>query len=147
MKVEDLIKGKDYEWTVHKGRVQVLTFDKLVDNAFFGVAQFTNGVILTERVVNLEVSRVAWPPVPHIHAKEMIAFANGYEIECYNDYDSEWCTVTNPIWHVKNKYRVKKDNSAEIAEIKSYVLSLNKQIENLTAMKDKELANLQELQS
>ena len=149
MNIKDLVHGKDYKWTIHTGSAEVLTFDKLVESIFGISAQFTNGVILTERTVNVDVSEIEVTPptpVPHIHAKELIAFANGYEIEVYTEY-AKWVKIFNPIWHVRNKYRVKTDNTRQIALLEKVVADLNEEIETRQVKKQGWLKRLQELQS
>ena len=42
---------------------------------------------------------------PHKWAKEIIAWANGAEIEIY--LDDEWTSIDTPQWHQDNKYRIK----------------------------------------
>ena len=146
MKVQDLIPGNEYIWTMYKGNVEVLTFDKLVES-IFGVAQFTNGIILTERIVDVDVSEVqVWPPVPHVHAKEMIAFAKGHDVEVYAEDDGKWYIVPRPFWNLTDKYRIKKDNSGQIALLEKVVADLNEEIETRQVKKQGWLKCLQELQ-
>lgn len=152
MKIEDLIEGNDYLWATNSGESQVVTFSYSVkdEKGFVGEwpFKFTNGVELSERVVNFAVSEVqVWPPVPHIHAKEMIAFAKGHEVEVYAEYDDNWHVVHSPFWNLTDKYRVKKDNSGQIALLEKVVADLNKEIETRQFRKQGWLKRLQELQS
>lgn len=43
---------------------------------------------------------------PHIHVKEIHAFAEGDEIEI-EDVQSIWVDCPNPTWSVEEKYRIK----------------------------------------
>jgi len=149
MKIEDLIEGNDYEWTMNSGESQVVTFVCIATNRMENwYARFTDGVELSERVVNFAVSEVqAWPPVPHIHAKEMITFAKGHDVEVYAEYDDKWHVVPSPFWNLTDRYRVKKDNSGKIALLEKVVADLNKEIETRQVKKQGWLKCLQELQS
>ena len=155
MRIEDLVLDKEYLCDWGDGDTQGLVFKEMniyewrkCRAKFTTIDGLTTNFFNDEQVARLITEiKIKVTPVPHIHAKEMIAFANGYEIECYNDYDSEWCTVTNPIWHVKNKYRVKKDNSGKIALLEKVVAQLNEEIETRQVRKQGWLKCLQELQS
>lgn len=45
--------------------------------------------------------------VPHVHQKEIIAWANGEEIEIYIPYHHKWFTKTLPSWPEDVLFRVK----------------------------------------
>jgi hypothetical protein len=45
--------------------------------------------------------------VPHVHQKEIIAWANGEEIEYYNTFTCTWRPRPNPLWEALVPYRVK----------------------------------------
>ena len=155
MKIEDLVLNREYLCNWGDGDIQVLVFKEMhtydeQDEAEFAImGEYDHYIFNNEQVARRisEIKVTSTTPVPHIHAKEMIAFANGHEIECYNAYDNGWVKVLNPIWHVRNKYRVKKDNSDKIAEKERIVSLINIHIDNLIIQKDKELATIQELQS
>ncbi len=44
---------------------------------------------------------------PHKWAKEIKAWADGAEIEWWNDVHQRWETEREPMWSVLNKYRIK----------------------------------------
>jgi hypothetical protein len=44
---------------------------------------------------------------PHVHQKEIIAWANGEEIEYYNTFTCTWRPRPNPLWEALVPYRVK----------------------------------------
>jgi len=45
---------------------------------------------------------------PHIHQKEIIAWANGAEIEySWSDDKDNWATANNPTWRESTRYRIK----------------------------------------
>lgn len=44
---------------------------------------------------------------PHLHAEEIIAWANGAEIEVRYDSTFEWMAVKAPMWHEDKQYRIK----------------------------------------
>jgi len=47
---------------------------------------------------------------PHVHAKELRAFADGYEIEFFSTIDARaWVVIDNPGWDPDTKYRVKPE--------------------------------------
>jgi len=154
MKIEDLVLNKEYLCNWGDGDIQVLVFKEMhtydeQDEAEFAImGEYNHYIFNNEQVARLisEIKVTSPTPVPHIHAKEMIAFANGYEIEYSSKALDKWFLVTNPSWYETIEYRVKKDNSAEIESMEYHLVSLNKRIEDLTAEKDKVLSNLQELQ-
>jgi len=149
MNIKDLIAGNEYIWVMNSGESQVVTFSYTREDGMGGYyARFTDGVELSERVVNFAVSEVqAWPPVPHIHAKEMIAFAKGHEVEFFSSCYSKWLIDRQPGWFKTVKYRVKKDNSGKIALLEKAVADLNEEIETRQVRKQGWLKCLQELQS
>jgi len=51
---------------------------------------------------------------PHVHSKEIHAFAEGYEIE-YLSCIGEWLITNNPAWDKNVKYRI-KDPYRELKE-------------------------------
>lgn len=44
---------------------------------------------------------------PHLHAKEIIAWADGHEIEFLTPGYSDWAVTEHPSWNPNKKYRVK----------------------------------------
>ncbi len=70
-------------------------------------------------------------PVPHIHQKEIIAWANGEEIEVKSMFDKEsWFLTENPLWRKRCQYRVKEGLSPtqlRIAEKEKELSSLKYQ--------------------
>ena len=156
MKIEDLVLNKEYLCNWGDGDIQVLVFKEMniyewrkCRAKFTTIDGLTTNFFNNEQIARLisEIKATTPTPVPHIHAKEMIAFANGYEIEYYNLCDKKWYAALSPVWRKVKRYRVKTDYSAEIASLETSVADLNKQIEKLTVKKDKELSIIQELQS
>ena len=54
---------------------------------------------------------------PHVHAKEIKAWADGHKIQCMSTYSTVWQDVKTPSWVPDVKYRVAPDNSEEIARL------------------------------
>ena len=155
MKIEDLVLNKEYLCNWGDGDIQVLVFKEMhtydeQDEAEFAImGEYNHYIFNNEQVARLisEIKVTSPTPVPHIHAKEMIAFANGYEIEYSSKALDKWFLVTNPSWYETIEYRVKKDNSDKIALLEKCVAQLNKQIETRQTRKHELLATIQELQS
>jgi hypothetical protein len=68
--------------------------------------------------------------VPHVHQKEIIAWANGEEIEYYSETKYRWCSMSTPSFLPLVKYRVKPKptpTQIRIKEVVAELLSLHKQ--------------------
>jgi len=52
-------------------------------------------------------------PNRHVHADLIIAWANGAEIELYNEYYKDWFSCRSPLWYENNKYRIKPKELVE----------------------------------
>ena len=51
--------------------------------------------------------------VPHVHQKEIIAWANGGEIEVESPFlENNWVLARNPLWAKGSQYRVKESLSS-----------------------------------
>jgi len=46
---------------------------------------------------------------PHKHQKEIIAWANGAEIEFFNIPSKSWAESKDPVWSINNRYRIKPE--------------------------------------
>jgi hypothetical protein len=46
---------------------------------------------------------------PHKHAELIKAWADGAEIECWNDSNNKWCEIKMPVWIDMTKYRIKPE--------------------------------------
>lgn len=53
---------------------------------------------------------------PHKHAELIKAWADGAEIQCYNDLLDEWITVNPVIWHEPDEYRIKPEPKPDFVE-------------------------------
>jgi hypothetical protein len=68
--------------------------------------------------------------VPHVHQKEIIAWANGEEIEYYSETKYRWCSMSTPSFLPLVKYKVKPKltpTQLRIKEVVAELLSLHKQ--------------------
>ena len=70
--------------------------------------------------------------VPHVHQKEIIAWANGEEIEVLIKglAPATWALLSSPVWRTDSSYRVKSKltpTQIRIQEVVAELLSLHKQ--------------------
>ena len=52
----------------------------------------------------------------HKHADEIIAWANGAEIQIYVSERGEWVDICNPIWLGSSKFRIKPEPKPDVVE-------------------------------
>jgi hypothetical protein len=64
--------------------------------------------------------------VPHVHQKEIIAWANGEEIEYYSETKYRWCSMSTPSFLPLVKYRVKPKLTPTQLRIQEVVAELQK---------------------
>jgi hypothetical protein len=64
--------------------------------------------------------------VPHVHQKEIIAWANGEEIETMTRKGSKWHGFKTPSWNLKQQYRVKPKLTPTQLRIQEVVAELQK---------------------
>jgi hypothetical protein len=68
----------------------------------------------------------SYPNPPHTHAECIKAWADGAEIEFYDDDDGDWCSIPNPRWMRFAKYRVKPQKSQKDIEELEAALEVQK---------------------
>jgi len=76
----------------------------------------SNGYVTSSHAFHLrllEENKKEANPNRHIHADVIIAWANGAEIELYDEGYEEWLSVVNPKWDENIKYRVKPKELVE----------------------------------
>ena len=71
---------------------------------FIGVLMSPDG----GRIINIDTSK------RHVHYNEIIAFANGAEIQWFNIDISEWVDEKNPPWSEDDVYRIKPTDSNRV---------------------------------
>jgi hypothetical protein len=76
-----------------------------------------------------------YPNPPHKHVNEMIAFAEGADIEYLNTV-KEWTYIKDPSWGLCNKYRIKPQKTAKQTEIERIESALRKQAEITAKLAD-----------
>jgi hypothetical protein len=68
--------------------------------------------------------------VPHVHQKEIIAWANGEEIEYYNTFTTTWKPKGNSLWETFMQYRAKPKltpTQLRIQELTEEIVKLKEQ--------------------
>jgi hypothetical protein len=58
---------------------------------------------------------------PHKHAELIKAWADGAEIEFWNEYGGQWIAKTHPSWHCDYIYRIKPEPKPDV---ESYLIDL-----------------------
>jgi hypothetical protein len=53
---------------------------------------------------------------PHVHAEIIKAWADGAEIEYFDDYDGRWLIATTPSWQTANSYRIKPEPKPDVVD-------------------------------
>jgi hypothetical protein len=89
----------------------------------------TDEIITYKEMLSLLGAEEEEQLVPHVHQKEIIAWANGEEIETKTVKSSVWHTC-RPEWSLLQKYRVKPKltpTQLRIKEVVAELLSLHKQ--------------------
>ena len=51
---------------------------------------------------------------PHKHAELIKAWADGAEIEYWNQYQKQWKTASKPNWDENNEYRIKPEPKPDV---------------------------------
>ena len=72
-----------------------------------------------------------YPNPPHKHQIEIIAWANGAEIELYNGTDDVWHAIRNPLWIDPLEYRIKPTKTPpqlKIEELEAKLVKLKGQL-------------------
>ncbi len=101
--------GGVYEVVMYNGCLGVI-----IENETFWQETGSRFIIIEET----SKEDAPYPNPPHIHQKEIIAWANGANIEVYDDWD-EWFPLEEPSWLPDLQYRVANPRKTEIkAEIK-----------------------------
>ena len=68
---------------------------------------------------------------PHKHAELIKQWADGAEIEWYNELHREWLDIKNPLWNRDRKYRVKPKKPTRFLVVKELSESTNRTNEYL----------------
>ncbi len=105
--------GEVYEVVMGSGRLGV----RAEDDVFW--QETASRFIIIEKATNeTAIKDALYPNPPHIHQKEIIAWANGADIEYLTPVYNNWCVTPTPPWNSGYKYRVANPRRAEIkAEI------------------------------
>lgn len=53
---------------------------------------------------------------PHKHAELIKAWADGADIEIYDEYHKEWQHITSPIWCEEFEYRIKPKPKPDVVQ-------------------------------
>jgi len=83
-----------------------MILEKKSSNISFGYDEI-KGIFTGFASVFNEVDRVGDTVLPNAYDKEIKAWANGAEIEWWNDVHEKWENEKDPMWSVVNKYRIK----------------------------------------
>ena len=100
------------------------------------VAVELNGVALGGMYSDSNFELSKYPNPPHEHTKEMIAFAEGANIQMQLN-DMSWGYDKYPSWHENNKYRTEPEKTAKDLEIERIELEIRKLADDLSKLKDK----------
>jgi hypothetical protein len=96
---------------------------------WYGFKNSTEIVTYKEMLFLLGVKQEEDKLVPHVHQKEIIAWANGEEIEVTVPHASSelfWCTASAPAWKEHLLYRVKPKLTPTQLRIQEVVAELQK---------------------
>jgi hypothetical protein len=94
-------KGRAGTWVLYSGK-EVITYEEMLS-------------LLGEKEL-----------VPHVHQKEIIAWANGEEIEYYSETKIRWSPMSSPSFLPLVKYRVKPELTPTQLRIKELTEELQK---------------------
>jgi hypothetical protein len=53
---------------------------------------------------------------PHKHAELIKAWADGADIEIYDEYCKEWQYITSPVWCEEFEYRIKPEPKPDVVQ-------------------------------
>jgi hypothetical protein len=90
----------------------------------------TDEIITYKEMLSLLGAEEEEKLVPHVHQKEIIAWANGEEIEFYYGFAEKWLCKDFDSWPEDNMFRVKPKltpTQLRIQEVVAELLSLHKQ--------------------
>lgn len=142
---DDLVLIRPFESDLHDTCLRTLGYKFTVSSCDGGgciSVKTTEGVGYTGVYSDRFELANKYPNAPHKHVKEMIAFAEGANIE-YFDSMNAWCHVPSPTWGVINEYRIKPEKTTNQLEIERIESEMRKQAEitakladDLKALKD-----------
>ena len=69
-------------------------------------------------------------PTPHKYSDVIKAWADGYEVQCYNTFIQDWIDMNTPIFTCEYEWRV-KPNQDRILEIEKTITELQNELEEL----------------
>lgn len=69
-------------------------------------------------------------PTPHKYVDVIKAWADGYEVQCYNTFIQDWIDMNTPIFTCEYEWRV-KPNQDRILEIEKTITELQNELEEL----------------
>jgi hypothetical protein len=80
---------------------------------------------------NLELVKpeTVYPNTPHVHQKEIKAWADGADIQWYSNTTEKWNVTNEPLWCTKTKYRVKPAHDPRLSELNEKLVKLYKKID------------------
>lgn len=78
----------------------------------------------------LELVKPTYPNPPHIHQKEIKAWADGAIIQWHSDITKKWNVRDKPGWCIDQKYRVKPAVDPRLQLLNEKLGGLEKSVEN-----------------
>jgi hypothetical protein len=114
---------------VNVGTVDVITFVR--PDGTVGVGGSFGNWFLGKSGGELELVKPepAYPNPPHIHHKEIIAWADGADIQWFGQINEKWYdTDGTPKWILGVKYRVKPDVNPRLELLNEKLAELNKAV-------------------
>lgn len=123
------------------GKVYPIEFNIVAGE--FRISEFWTGYSGTFEVHKIKSLKGVYPP--HIHCKEIKAWADGAIIQYYSTLLEGWTGAFNntPAWNINCKYRVKPDNFEEIQKIEKEIAGLEKKMVNDILILKRALVELQ----
>lgn len=81
----------------------------------------------------VQISSEQPTPTPHKYVDVIKAWADGYEVQCYNTFIQDWIDMNTPIFTCEYEWRVKPEdpNQDRILEIEKTITELQNELEEL----------------
>jgi hypothetical protein len=128
-KLMELMPEHDYYFDFNRGETRI-GFD---ENGVSGTWDEPNAATITyKEMLSLLGAKEEEQLVPHVHQKEIIAWANGEEIETMTRKGVKWMVFKTPAWSLNQQYRVKPKltpTQLRIQELTEELVKLKEQVD------------------
>ena len=154
MKTEDLVQNEKYTFTGSDGTISnigrfshLILTGPLTGQYDFGLLVLSIDEVENSVAYSNPCNEPKTPPVPHKWAKEIKAWADGYQIQAKYPSWKTWVNLASPNWKTEKEiFRVKPENDDKIKEVQLQIDRINSRIHRQEIQRNHLINKLEKLQ-